>query len=545
MTEASASVSPLSLPHQPRSALSNRTLWWALLAAGCAVLLWPLLLVDMPPLLDYPNHLARAFILAQGDSDPLLAAMYAARWAIIPNLAMDAILPPLMHVLPVHVAGRLVIAFALLLPVAGGILYSRALFGRVSLWSLGICLATANGLFLLGFMNFQLSIGLALVCAAAWLRWRERYPAAIAAFAALATAALFLSHLMGLLFFGLLIGCSEVSRLSEVLRDRHLAMHAARRVLVLVPAAAVAVGLYSASSFGDEATQIAWGPLDQRLIRALPFFGYDLVADLACTALVLGALALLAWQRRLRVPRASVLLLGGLAGLALLAPLEFKGTGYVHARFAVMLSFMLFTAVRPVGLSRRQAWLLGVALAGIFLVRQVETAVVWHGHAQDLADLRRVTADMPPGSRVLTAAVDMDEAADGRFGFLGRQLLSDRTRIDGHVAALLVIERRAFWPFLFANLSQQPMRLREPFLTIGKQTVGIPNLRQLAASEPDEPEGGPFPIAGHWSCCYDYVLVVPAAAHPGFTDPELEPVARSDFADLFRVVPADSVASLR
>jgi hypothetical protein len=252
---------------------------------------------------------------------------------------------------------------------------------------------------------------------------------------------------------------------------------------------------------------------------------------------------MLLWQRRLRVPRATVLLLAVLATLAVFAPLEFKGTGYVHARFAVMLSFMLFAAVRPVGLSRRQAWLVGTALAGIFLVRQVETAVVWHGHAQDLAELRRVTASIPPASRVLTTAVDMNEAANGRFGFLSRQLLSDRTRIDGHVAALLVIERRAFWPFLFANLSQQPMRLREPYLTIGQQTVGIPNLRQLAASKPDEPAGGPFPIAGHWSCCYDYVLIVPSGAHPGFTDAQLEPVARSDFADLLRVIPTASVAS--
>jgi hypothetical protein len=417
------------------------------------------------------------------------------------------------------------------------------LFGRHSLWALGTCLATANGLFLLGFMNFQISVGLAPVCAAAWLYWRERYPLRVAAFGGLAAAALFLSHLMGLLFFALLIGCYEVGRLSELLNHRYLAMQAARRVMVLVPAAAVAVGLYTASSFGEEATQIAWGPLDQRLIRALPFFGYDLVADLTCTALVVGILGMLLWQRHLRVPRASVLALAVLAILAVVAPLEFKGTGYVHARFAVMLSFMLFASVRPHDLSRRQAWLVGAALAGIFLVRQVETAVVWHGHVQDLADLRRVTDTMPPGSRVLTAAVDMDEASDGRFGFLDRQLLSDRTRIDGHVAALLVIERRAFWPFLFANVSQQPMRLREPYLTIGKQTVGIPNLRQLAASEPDEAEGGPFPIAGHWACCYDYVLLLPAAAHPGFTVPDLEPVARSDFADLFRVVPVASVAS--
>ena len=33
----------------------------------CVILLAPLALVDVPPLLDYPNHLARAVVLAFGN----------------------------------------------------------------------------------------------------------------------------------------------------------------------------------------------------------------------------------------------------------------------------------------------------------------------------------------------------------------------------------------------------------------------------------------------------------------------------------------------
>ena len=393
-------------------------------------------------------------------------------------------------------------------------------------------------------MNFQISVGLAPVCAAAWLHWRERRPVSVAAFGVVAAGALFFSHLMGLLFFALMIGCYECDSLAKTRRDCHRAVHACRRILVLLPAAAISVGLYWASWFGAEASGLVWGRLDQRLIRALPFFGYDLAVDLASTALIVCVLVMLVWQRRLLVPRSSVILLTVLTGLAALAPLEFKGTGYVHARFAVMLAIMLFAAVRPVCLSRRAAWLVGGALASIFAAQQVQTAMVWHGHAHDIAELRRVTVNVRPGSRVLTASIGIDEAATGRFGFLSRQMLADGTRLDGHVAALLVIERRAFWPFLFANAAQQPLRMREPYLTIGKRTMSIPNLRQLTALARDEARGGPFPIAGGWRCCYDYVLLVPAGAHPGFTDPALEPVARSDYADLFRVRPNNSGASL-
>ena len=50
-------------------------LWWQALAGLCAVLLAPLLVVDVPPLLDYPNHLARVFVLASLPHDPVLAPL--------------------------------------------------------------------------------------------------------------------------------------------------------------------------------------------------------------------------------------------------------------------------------------------------------------------------------------------------------------------------------------------------------------------------------------------------------------------------------------
>ncbi|HEX2943335.1 MAG TPA: hypothetical protein VHO91_19940, partial [Rhodopila sp.] len=56
-------------------------LWRAAVLALCAVLLAPLLLVDVPPLVDYPNHLARAFVLASWPQDPVLVRFYAPSWS--------------------------------------------------------------------------------------------------------------------------------------------------------------------------------------------------------------------------------------------------------------------------------------------------------------------------------------------------------------------------------------------------------------------------------------------------------------------------------
>src|SRR5580658_5240633 len=88
--------------------------WWACLVLICVLLLAPLLLIELPPLVDYPNHLARALLLADHGRDPVFAAIARQHWILTPNLALDAILPWLIDVLPVHIAGRIVIGLFVL-----------------------------------------------------------------------------------------------------------------------------------------------------------------------------------------------------------------------------------------------------------------------------------------------------------------------------------------------------------------------------------------------------------------------------------------------
>ena len=177
---------------------------WAA-ALLCLILLAPLALVDVPPLLDYPNHLARAMVLAAGTSDPVLSRMYATRWTIVPNLGTDLVLPPLLQFLPVHLAGRIVIGITILLPVVGTIAYSRPLFGRYTPWPLASGLVAYNATLLLGFLNFVAAIGMALLLAAGWIGMARAPSAVAAALAAFGTVALFFCHLMGPLFFFALI----------------------------------------------------------------------------------------------------------------------------------------------------------------------------------------------------------------------------------------------------------------------------------------------------------------------------------------------------
>ena len=227
----------------------------------------------MPPLLDYPNHLARATVLAFGGNDPVLSRMYASHWAIIPNLGTDLVLPPLLHVLPIHLAGRVVVGCTILLPVIGTIAYSRATFGTRSAWPLASGLVAYNATLLLGFVNFVAAIGIALLLAAAWIAWRDRASRRVMALAVIGTVALFFCHLMGLVFFYALIAGYELEWIWTH-RTERAAMLA--RIAALVPLVAAPLGLYVLSplallpsetelpSLADKARQLVFSVFELR-----------------------------------------------------------------------------------------------------------------------------------------------------------------------------------------------------------------------------------------------------------------------------------------
>ena len=62
----------------------------------------PVFSTVLPPIFDYPNHLARMHLLAEGGD-----RFYAVRWAALPNLAEDLIVPPLARLMPLALAAKL------------------------------------------------------------------------------------------------------------------------------------------------------------------------------------------------------------------------------------------------------------------------------------------------------------------------------------------------------------------------------------------------------------------------------------------------------
>jgi hypothetical protein len=153
------------------------------------------------------------------------------------------------------------------------------------------------------------------------------------------------------------------------------------------------------------------------------------------------------------------------AALALIAllllfiglPAALKGTYDLDTRFIVMAAAILPACLVPAALPRRAARAISLGFLLLFAARTTVLLSSWTDWARHLTAFRTVIAPIQPGDVVLT--VNNPPAPDNNrwttVAKAGR--LSDGTVIDTHLPALLVIEHRAWWPYLFNNPSQQPI----------------------------------------------------------------------------------------
>ena len=151
----------------------ERLHWWqtrlfvALMSLAATIpLLWP----DVPPLVDLPGHLGRYRVqLAIGDN-PWLAGWYDFRWSLIGNLGIDLLIIPLAPVFGLELAVKLIVIAIPALTVAGLLWIAREVHGRIPATALFALPLAYSYPFQFGFVNFALSMALALNLFALWLR---------------------------------------------------------------------------------------------------------------------------------------------------------------------------------------------------------------------------------------------------------------------------------------------------------------------------------------------------------------------------------------
>ena len=151
---------------QPRDWWDNHRLVLGAILLCALPLLWP----NIPPLVDLPGHLGRYHVQIAIDDVPVLREFYNFNWALIGNLGVDLLVGPLAAVIGLEAAVKFI---TILIPVltAGGFLWvAREVHGRIPPTAFFALPLVYCYPFNFGFVNFALSMGLAFLAFAFWLR---------------------------------------------------------------------------------------------------------------------------------------------------------------------------------------------------------------------------------------------------------------------------------------------------------------------------------------------------------------------------------------
>ncbi len=489
------------------------------------IVVLPVLVTAMPPLLDYPNHVVRFWLLSGGATHPPVSRFFEVDWGqTATNIGMDAMATVLGVVFPAEITGRIILATAAVLPAAGAVLVSRRLFGRLSYWHILLCLTAWTMVLLTGFMSFQLGLGAALIVL--WLDIANAGQTRLKTVTRQSCQVLIvvLIHPFGALFYAVLTAGIAIGDRAAALIDRRQWAGLARRLCwagVPFIIAGAAIGLrvalfrHDTEPAGFTFPQLVWEDPDwahmnvDHIFWAFigPLRSYSLPVDIVFLILLWLPVALAYFQKALRLH--SGLAIAGLVLflLSLVCPQGIGSTSMVDVRLWTMAQLLMPVALYPgIDLSRTPlkahaaAVLCALALVAVG-ARSIWLTYVWQQRQADVASLYRAMDLIPSGARVLPlkGSVDNeDELPIGRY-------VGGMTPTFNHLPTLAVMRRGAYVPSVFAQAGKQPLRVREPYDDTHEVSGGL--LGTVEDMKNEDTSVDAF-LDRNWRTRFDYVLVV-------------------------------------
>lgn len=438
LAEQTAAATTSDLPRSTRMFQVARLLLPVLVAAGLLIPIWT---VAYPPLLDYPNHLATAFVLAHiKDGAFHFSHYYNADWGPYPYLVMYWILLGLRWLVPFGAAGRLLLSLcAVSVPAATWFFLRRANPGQegLALWS--VLIAENLFFFLFGMINIQLSLALCLIVLGVWLDYLAKPRVRLWLFLLLLTTLLYFTHVMG-------FGVAGVVVTSYALLSRQRLTRLLLSWLMFVPGAV----LFFRGHFlhGHSHAASSWilqfrGPLGKAnglfsvMVGAYPALDFLTVVVIGLSImLALSANSEFSWNR----PWLGVI--GFLLVLYCIFPARY-GPGFNADRTLLPFIFVLCLCTARVGHRMRQLAAIAVIL---FLVRAAALERKFVSEQPALARVAMSFSAIPRNGTVLPLV----------------GLPSGSTQPEYHFWAYGVIQRGWFSPCLFHDRGVDPLQVRTP-----------------------------------------------------------------------------------
>jgi len=506
--------------------VSTIVVLFVLLMAAAAL---PIATHSLPPLSDYPNHLARMHVIDAVGADPYLSRFYTVEWQLIPNLMMDLIIPLLHRFMDVYLAGQIFTVLAFVLIGSGTLAFNRALTGRWSALPLIALPLLYNGVLLVGVMNYVFGIGLALWALAAWAALRERAWPWRFAISVLFALALYVCHLFALGLYGLGLLALELHRLWRMRSEPWLPRLAdfCATGLPFIPPLALLLLSPTWHADGVAAYWELTGKLGGLFAAVNVYYPAVAVALIGVAALA----ALYARHRgALRFHPAGWAILGVGLVTYMAMPRALFGAYLADQRLPVALAFMLIACFEIDLRSRRARGGLLALLVVLLAARVTEVQLVWDHLARITGEFRQSVDTIKRGSRVLVVFGDRSAFKD----------VSDFEIV--HAASLATIERSALVTTLFTVRGKQIMHARKEFQKYVETEDHWPPSLPYVLQVTDGDKATVSYFWNDWPAHYDYVYIL--FATPGFRNPDRNHLGLAysgDAFQLYRVLPTLAV----
>ncbi len=264
----------------------------------------PLFFVTYPPLLDYPIHIARAFIIDNWSESPLLQRWYNLGSFILPNMGMDLTALLLSKIFPVDVAGRIFIALTFCLTLSGCMFLYSCIYGHISLWPLVSSLFLFNRIFLLGFLNYLFGVAVLLWAIGFWILLCRSKLWIRMLCGTIASVGLFFCHLSSFGLYAITIAVYELQRSIRTYSiDKWIAI---RNLLIGASTFIVPLFLFGLSpTAGETSSKIVYQSLYRKLTDPIIVIlsGNEVVDVSIVIAILLIVFTLIKFQGKLLVAK--------------------------------------------------------------------------------------------------------------------------------------------------------------------------------------------------------------------------------------------------
>lgn len=500
--------------------------WWEGRAFALALVLVsaiPLILPEVPPLVDLPGHMARYRVELEIGQSAALQSFYSFHWSLIGNLGLDLLVIPLSKLIGLEAAVKLIVLSIPVMTTFGCLWIAREVHGKLPPTAAFALPFAYNYPFFFGFVNFALSMAFAFLAFGLWLRLARlgRLRTRAAVFILLAPL-IWVTHTFGWGTLGVMAFSAELVRQYD--KGRNLAVSAFRsgiHCLSIAPPLLLMLAWRSGSHVGGHtADWFNWEKKWDYLIMALRD-RWELF-DLISLGLIGLLLAVVLFHRRLEYSRNLLASALFLAAVYIFLPRIVFGSAYADMR---LVPYMIAVAVVGIRLrpnaGKRLAQALAIAALAFFLVRTAATTTsVWlydRDYDRELQALNHV----PREARLYSA--------------VGRSCedVWAMSRME-HMPGLATVRRRAFSNDQWSMPGAQLLSVHYP--SSNRRFIGDPSQMvtpERCAGEYWMPIN--YALANLPRDSFDYVwLIRPPAYDPRLTV-GLKPIWRSGSSVLYAV----------